>query len=132
MIGCHINFGGAGVVRCVCQSSEGEDILKHLVKVAESDRSVLVLPGKLRSLLDLFIGGVRHNARKLHDVLAGVFEDGAYLVINAVSFDASAAVCQQDGTGILRETGKVLLYASLSEIDFCGILKNKVVHFLRK
>ena len=92
------------------------------------DHIHLVLSGQLRALLNLGIGCMGGDARKLHDRLACGVQDAGDFIIDAIGLDGAAAVGQQDGAGLFGQAGEVFLDAAPAKVDFCMILKDKVVH----
>ena len=76
------------------------------------DHIHLVLSGQLRALLNLGIGCMGGDARKLHDRLACGVQDAGDFIIDAIGLDGAAAVGQQDGAGLFGQAGEVFLDAA--------------------
>ena len=49
-------------------------------------------------------------------------------IIDPVSLDRPLPVCQHDIPGISDQAGKEFFYTPLSEINFCPVFINKVIH----
>lgn len=89
----------------------------------------MIFTRQLRALLHLGIGGIGHDAGKLHDALSLGVQDTHDLIVHAVALDRAAAVGQHDGFAVVpQQTAEILFHAALAEIHLGLVFKNKVVH----
>ena len=122
-----LHFPDVLVQLCLC----GDDLaaVGDAAAAHGEDQVYMVLPRQLRALLHLGIGGVGHDAGKLHDALAHSVQDTHDLIVHAVALDGTAAIRQHDGLAVVfQQTAEMFFHAALSEIHLGLVLKNKVVH----
>ena len=93
------------------------------------DQVDLIFTGQPRSLQNLLVGGVGHDAGKLGDILPGFAEAFHHLVIDAVLLDGASAIAEQDiFSVVLGKAAEIFPDAALAEKGLGGIFKDEVIH----
>ena len=93
------------------------------------DQIHMVLTGQLCTLLHLGVGGIGHDAGKLHDALTLGVQNTDDFIIDTIVLDRTAAVGQHHGIAVvLQQTAQIFLHATLAEINLGLVFKQKIVH----
>ena len=88
------------------------------------DQIHMVLTGQLCTLLHLGVGGIGHDAGKLHDVLTLGVQNTDDFIIDTIVLDRTAAVGQHHGIAVvLQQTAQIFLHATLAEINLGLVFK---------
>lgn len=84
----------------------------------------MVLTGQLCTLLHLGVGGIGHDAGKLHDALTLGVQNTDDFIIDTIVLDRTAAVGQHHGIAVvLQQTAQIFLHATLAEINLGLVFK---------
>ena len=88
-----------------------------------------MITAKFRTFLDFGISRIAHDALKLRDLFALFLKKCHDFIIDAVAFDAAAAISQQDVFAIFRKLSVKSLFRCLfTKIILCRIGENEVFH----
>ena len=113
----------------ICLRGNDLAAVGHAAAAHGEDEINMIFPRQLCALLHLGIGGIGHDAGKLHDALSLGVQDTHDLIVHAVALDRAAAVGQHDGFAVVpQQTAEILFHAALAEIHLGLVFKNKVVH----